>query len=105
MRHWLQVARVGEIANRDWKVISLNGADVAVFNLNGEYFAIDNAFAQFPCDRCAGSFESDAAVYRGHVPEPSTRTGIPTKELACEGARTFPVRVRDGGIEVWEGER
>ena len=105
MRHWLQVARVGEIANREWKVVSINGSDVAVFNLDGEYFAIDNAFAQFPCDQCAGSFEGDGAASRWRVPEPSARTGIPMNDVACETARTFPVRVRDGGIEVCEEGR
>lgn len=102
MQHWFPIARVGDIADREWKVVSINGSDVAVFNLNGEYLAIDSAVAQFPCDQCAGSWGSDGAMYPWRVPEPSTRAGTPTRELAYQGARRFPVRVRAGNIEVCE---
>lgn len=70
--------------------------------LNGEYFAIDSAFAHFPCDRCADSLEGVGAMYPWNVPEPSTGGGDILKERAYEGARTFPVRVRAGIVEICE---
>ncbi len=101
MLRWLQVARVGEIADREWKVVSLNGSDVAVFNVDGEYFAIDNACAHFPCDQCAGSLESEGPVYPWRGSEHGTRP-VDAQKDPYEGARSFPVRVRDGNIEVCE---
>lgn len=35
MLRWHQVAQVGGIADREWKVISVNGSDIALFNVSG----------------------------------------------------------------------
>ncbi len=42
MVQWVSVARVGEIEDKASRVITLNDADIAVFNLGGEYFAIED---------------------------------------------------------------
>jgi 3-phenylpropionate/trans-cinnamate dioxygenase ferredoxin component len=102
MQQWLQVARVGEIADREWKVISINGADVALFNVNGQYFAIDESLTHLSSAPSADSFAGDCVMNSWHTSEPGTAVGNFPKEHAFEAARTFPVRVRDGMIEVGE---
>lgn len=102
MQRWLQVARVGEIADREWKVISIRGSDIALFNVNGQYFAIDENLNHLSSVPSSDSLAGDCVMNSWHASEPRTIAGNLWKEHAYEAARTFPVRVRDGIIEVGE---
>lgn len=83
-------------------MISVNGSDIAVFNVNGQYFAIDETVTHLSSGPSADSFEGDCVMNSWHISEPGTAAGNVLKDHAYEGARTFPVRVRDGIIEVCE---
>ncbi len=102
MSQWFEAARVGEIANRRCKVVTFNGYDVAVFNLDGEYFALEDLCTHLGSDLSSGWVEGDRAVCPWHLAEFSIRTGEALKAPAYEGVHTFPVRVRvrDEIIEV-----
>ena len=102
MLRWLQVAQIGEIADREWKVISVNGSDIALFNVNGQYFAIDETLTHLSGGPPADSFDGSCVMNSWHTSEARTAAGNVLKEDAYEGARTFPVRVRNGIIEVGE---
>lgn len=97
---WFEAARVGEIADRKSKVIEVNGSDVAVFNLGGEYFAIEDICTHDGGDISGGWVEGDRAVCPRHLAEFSIRTGAALKAPAYEGVHSFPVRVREGLVEV-----
>jgi len=100
MPQWLEAARLGEIANRECKAITVNGSAVALFNLEGEYFAIEDLCTHLGSDLSSGWLEGDRAVCPWHLAEFSIRTGEALKSPAYEGVYSFPVRVRDGIIEV-----
>lgn len=100
MSQWFEAARIGEIANRGCKVVTLNGSDVAVFNLDGEYFALEDLCTHLGSDISSGWVEGDRAVCPLHLAEFSIRTGEALKAPAYEGVHTFPVRVRNEMIEV-----
>lgn len=42
MTHWFSVARVGDIADRGCRVVNVNDTEVAVYNLGGTYYAIED---------------------------------------------------------------
>lgn len=100
MSEWIRVAAIGEIADTKSKVIEVNGADVAVFNLGGEYFAIEDVCTHDGGDISGGWVEDDRAVCPRHLAEFSIRTGQALKGPAYEGVHPFPVRVCDGVVEV-----
>lgn len=97
---WFEAARVDEIANRGCKVITLNGSAVAVFNLDGEYFALEDLCTHLGSDLSSGWVMGDRTVCPWHMAEFSIRTGEALKAPAYERVRTFPVRIRDATIEV-----
>ncbi|MGH8279235.1 MAG: Rieske (2Fe-2S) protein [Gammaproteobacteria bacterium] len=97
---WFEAARVGEIADRKSKVIEVNGSDVALFNLGGEYFAIEDICTHDGGDISGGWVEGDRAVCPRHLAEFSIRTGQALKAPAYEGVHSFPTRVRNGVVEV-----
>lgn len=100
MSQWFEAARVGEIANRKCKAVSLNGSAVALFNLDGEYFALEDVCTHLGRDISSGWVDGDRAVCPWHLAEFSIRTGEALKAPAYEGVHSFPVRVREGIIEV-----
>lgn len=100
MVQWVSVAQVGEIADKASKTITLNDADVAVFNLDGEYFAIEDLCTHDGGDISGGWVDGDRAVCPRHLAEFSIRTGEALKAPAYEGVHSFPVRVHENVIEV-----
>ena len=42
MSDWIDVARQDEFPPGDWRSLDVDGAQVAVFNLAGEYYAIED---------------------------------------------------------------
>jgi 3-phenylpropionate/trans-cinnamate dioxygenase ferredoxin subunit len=100
MPRWFEAARVGEVADRSCKAISINGSDVALFNLDGEYFAIDDLCTHQASALSSGWIEGDRAVCPWHLAEFSIRTGEALKAPAYESVHSFPVRVRDGIVEI-----
>lgn len=97
---WIKACQVGEIADRKSIVIELNGSDVAVFNLGGAYFAIEDVCTHDGGDLSGGWVEGNRIVCPRHLAEFSIQTGAALKAPAYEGVHTFPVRVRDGVIEI-----
>jgi nitrite reductase/ring-hydroxylating ferredoxin subunit len=77
MLRWLQVAQVGEIADREWKVISVNGSDIALFNVDGQYLAIDETLTHLSSGSSADSFDGSCVMKSWHTSEPGTAAGNP----------------------------
>ena len=102
MQRWLQVARVGEIADRHWKVISIKGADIALFNVNGQYFAVDETLTHLGSVPSADSLEGGCVMNSWHTSDAGASSGNALKAHTYESARTFPVRVRECIVEVCE---
>lgn len=100
MSEWVRAAAVDEIADAESAIVELDDIDVAVFRLGEEYFAIEDVCTHDGGDISGGWVEGDRAVCPRHMAEFSIRTGEALKGPAYEGVHSFPVRVRDGQIEV-----
>ncbi len=97
---WVPAAKVGEIADGESKLVEVNGSDVAVYNLGGEYFAIEDVCTHDGGELSTGWVEGDRIVCPRHFAEFSIRTGEALKAPAWEGVHSFPVRIHEGVIEV-----
>jgi len=100
MSEWKDVAAVGEIPNRICRVVDLDGTQVAVFNLDGEYFAIEDVCTHDGGDLTSGWVEGDQIICPRHGAHFCIRTGAALSAPAFEATATFPVRVQDGTIQV-----
>lgn len=79
----------------------LAGTDVLVVNVDGAWFAIENRCSHADCSFDSdGEIDGTAAICNCHGSEFDVRTGEPLAPPAVERIRTFPVRERDGGLEV-----
>ena len=100
MADWVAVARVVEFPPGAVRTLEIEGTQIAVFNLNGRFHAIE--------DLCSHEAEtlSDGDVAGGEIicPRHGARFSILTGEAlsppAYEPVATFPVRVTEGMVMV-----
>ncbi len=100
MAEWIAVARLGEIPSGGFKVANVDGTMVALFNLNGEYHAIDDVCTHDGGSLSGGEVQGEEIVCPRHDARFHIRTGAVTAPPAYEPVHVFPVRMRDGLIEV-----
>ncbi len=102
MSEWVDVAAVDEVPRGDFRVVEVNGAMVAVFNLDGDYFAVDDICTHDGGSLSGGRVEGDEVVCPRHGARFRITTGEVTAPPAYEALHRFPVRIREQRIEVWD---
>ena len=100
MSDWVAVAKVGEFAPGSHRVVDVDGASVAVFNLGGEYFAIEDVCTHDGGQLTGGTVEGAEVVCPRHGARFCIKTGAALTAPAYEPIAKFPVRVENGVIQV-----
>jgi 3-phenylpropionate/trans-cinnamate dioxygenase ferredoxin subunit len=100
MSGWVRVAPVGEFARGSRRVVDVDGVAVAVFNLGGDYFAIEDVCTHDGGELASGEVRGCEIVCPRHGARFDIRTGAVTAPPAYAPVATFPVRVAGGWIEV-----
>jgi 3-phenylpropionate/trans-cinnamate dioxygenase ferredoxin subunit len=106
MSDWVTVAKAGELAPGSHRVVDMDGAAIVVFNLGGEYFAIEDVCTHDGGQLTGGVVEGEEIVCPRHGARFCIRTGKALTAPAYEPVAKFPVRVENGVIQVrdnrWE---
>lgn len=101
MVDWVDVAKLADFGDGTVRVVVLgDGREVAVFNVGGRFYAIE--------DRCSheeealswGAVEGDEVICPRHGARFSLVTGAALTPPACEPVATFAVRVEGGVVQV-----
>ena len=100
MSDWVSVARADELAPGQWTSVDVDGARVAVFNLDGGYYAIEDVCTHDGGILTGGSVEGDAIVCPRHGARFCIRTGAALTAPAYEATAKFPVRIENGEVQV-----
>ncbi len=61
-----EVAKTDEIGPGEAKLIEIDGQEIALFNLNGEFYAISNECSHVGGPLCEGDVEGDKVVCPWH---------------------------------------
>ena len=98
----LDVGPVEELPPGSVKIVVAGSIAIGVYNLDGEFYAIEDRCSHDDGPLCEGDFECDdgVAVCPRHGANIDIRTGRALTLPAVEPVRTFPVRVDDGMIKV-----
>jgi 3-phenylpropionate/trans-cinnamate dioxygenase ferredoxin subunit len=80
--------------------VDVDGAQVAVFNLEGELFAIEDVCTHDAGTLTGGTIEGDCIVCPRHGARFSIRTGAALSAPAYEPTACLPVRVEQGVVQV-----
>jgi 3-phenylpropionate/trans-cinnamate dioxygenase ferredoxin subunit len=100
MSDWVTVAKASEIGAGQSRVVDVDGASVAVFNLGGEYFAIEDVCTHDGGQLTGGTIEGAQIVCPRHGARFCIRTGEALSAPAYEPTAKFPVRVENGEVQV-----
>ncbi len=97
---WIAVAPASAIPPGDYATVEVDGALVAVFNVDGEYFAIEDVCTHDGGGLAGGVVENHEVVCPRHGARFSLRSGAALTPPAYEAVRRYETRVVDGRVEV-----
>lgn len=100
MSDWITVCAAAELPPGGHALADLDGTPVAVFNLEGDYYAIHDICSHDGAEIASGRLEGDEIVCPRHGARFCIKTGLVTKPPAYEDIAIFPVRVADGMVQV-----
>lgn len=100
MSDWTAVAPAAEIEPGGYRSVDLDGTVVAVFNLGGTFFAIEDVCTHDGGRLAGGAVEGDQVVCPRHGARFCIRTGAALTAPAYEPAACLPVRVEQGEVQV-----
>ena len=100
MSDWKNVAAAGEFGPGEYRVVDVDDVDVAVFNLDGEYFAIEDVCTHDFGTLTGGCVEDGRIMCPRHGARFDIRTGEALTPPAYEPVATFPVRIHEDMVQV-----
>jgi len=97
---WIDVAGADKLTPGSWKTVDVDGHLVAVFNLDGELYAIEDVCTHDGGVLTGGEVEGDCIECPRHGARFNIRTGAVLSPPAYEDLLTYPVRVEEGRVQV-----
>ena len=100
MSEWTDVCAVEELAPDEHHIVDLDGVEVAVFNIDGDYRAIEDVCTHDGGELAHGPVEGCEVICPRHGARFCLKTGEALTPPAYEPVETFPVRVDNGMIQT-----
>ena len=103
-----QFVKVGTRAELDelegGKLVEVGGQKIAIFNVGGRYYAIENTCPHRGGPLAEGKIEGDEVICPWHGSRFNVKTGAVHEPPARQGVRSFAVRVTGDDVEAEIGE-
>jgi 3-phenylpropionate/trans-cinnamate dioxygenase ferredoxin subunit len=100
MAEWVKVAEVGELDPGQKKQVDLEGLAVALFNVNGEYYAIEDVCTHDGAPLAHGRFRGEEVTCPRHGARFNVKSGAALCMPAFEPVETYPVKIEGNDILV-----
>ncbi len=100
MSGWITVCAAHALADKERRVVDVDGVDVAVFNIAGQFYAIEDVCTHDGAEIASGEWVGDEIICPRHGARFCIRTGAVKSAPAYEDIACFPVRVEDGMVQV-----
>jgi 3-phenylpropionate/trans-cinnamate dioxygenase ferredoxin component len=100
MSTWFSVTEVEKIQPGSYLVATVNDISLVVVNSHGRYFALENVCTHDGGELTGGVLEEEEIICPRHGAGFCIKTGAVTRAPAYEDIKSFPLRVREGYIEV-----
>jgi len=97
---WIDVTAADALSPGDFEVVESGDTLIAVFNINGEFHAIEDICTHDGEELTGGPVEGDEIICPRHGARFCLRTGAALTPPAYEDVTVFPVRVENGRIQV-----
>ncbi|NBO13809.1 MAG: non-heme iron oxygenase ferredoxin subunit [Betaproteobacteria bacterium] len=100
MTQWHDVAAQDDVFDGAGLAVQVAGHDIAVFQVDGAFFAVDNTCSHGDARLCEGFVEGHEVECPFHQGRFDLRTGQATCAPATEPIRIWPVKPEGGRIWV-----
>lgn len=100
MSPWTDIAPAADFPPGSFRTLDLEGIEVAVFNVDGSYYAIQDCCSHEAETLSYGTVEGLEITCPRHLARFSLATGAALSPPAYEPVATFPVRVHEGMVQV-----
>ncbi|HKQ56345.1 MAG TPA: non-heme iron oxygenase ferredoxin subunit [Candidatus Eisenbacteria bacterium] len=97
---YVTVAKVGEIPPGGVKILRVDDREIAIFNVEGAYHAMDDVCTHDGGPLAEGLIEGHVIECPRHGARFDIRTGAVLSMPATIGVTTYPVRVAGNDIQV-----
>lgn len=100
MNEWVDVVAETALAEGEHVIVDVDGYDVAVFKIDGQFYAIEDVCTHDGAEIASGELEGDEIVCPRHGARFCVKTGQVKCAPAYEDVATFPVRIEAGRLQV-----
>jgi len=100
MSDWVNAGNVSDFLPGTWRMVDVDDVSVLVFNIDGEFYAIENLCTHDGGTLSDGHLEGDEIVCPRHGAHFCVRTGAVTQPPAYEDVPTFQTRVVGDILQV-----
>ncbi len=100
MAEWIDVCAASNLKPGERKIVSTDVAEIAVFNLDGELYAIEDICTHDGGELASGRRDGDQIICPRHGARFCIRNGKALTPPAYEDVETFPVRIDQGRIQI-----
>ena len=100
MAEWVDICLQKDLPAGARKVVQTDAGAIAVFNLAGEYYAIEDVCSHDGGELASGACEGDEIICPRHGARFCIKNGKSLTPPAYEDIETFPVRVESGVVQV-----
>ena len=96
----VKIAQTGELSPGTGKVVQADGHTIALFNVEGTFYALDNTCTHRGGPLGEGALSGDTVACPWHGAHFNVKTGAVTVPPARTGVRSFPVKVEGSDVLV-----
>lgn len=100
MSEWINVCAENALADRENIIVDVDGTEVAVFKIDGEFYAIEDVCSHDGAEIASGELEGDEIICPRHGARFCVKTGAVKSAPAYEDIASFPVRIEAGTVQV-----
>ncbi len=100
MSEYVRVARADEVTPGTMKRVDVSGHAVALVNVGGEFFAIDDTCSHEEASLSGGTLSGEVVVCPKHGARFNVKTGRVLALPAVRSVAVYPVRVEGGEVLV-----
>lgn len=99
MSDFVAVGDIKDILPGEGRVVEVHGNEVALFNLNGTFYAIDNMCVHQGGPLGEGMLEGENVICPWHSWRYNVKTGVCSTNPSMK-VHTYSVKIEDGQIKV-----
>lgn len=100
MSVWTRVGAASELVPGSWQVVDVDGARIAVVNVDGSFHAIEDVCTHDGGELTGGQLCGYEITCPRHGARFDVRTGAALCAPAYEATAVFPIRIEDGEVYV-----